>query len=247
LEDKILECAGCNVTYRVTKPKAGKTYQCPKCKEPLTEPEAAEGEGQQHTVEHEGEGQGEEVKDKMVGQVIEQYRIVDVIGRGGMGTVYKAEHSALGRMCALKILSPELVYRDQAYVDRFLREARAAGGLNHPSVVMVYNVGGTEDTYFIEMEYVVGESLQHVMSNNRPLPFDRATHIALCVAKALEAAQQNALVHRDIKPDNILLGDDGSVKVTDFGLAKTVEAATHLTQTGSVMGTPYFMAPEQCD
>lgn len=247
MEEKILECAGCNVTYRVTKPKADKTYRCPKCKEPLTEPEAAGGEGEQHTVEHDGEGQGEQMKDKMVGQVVEQYRIVEVIGRGGMGTVYKAEHMALGRMCALKILSPELVYRDQVYVDRFLREARAAGGLNHPNVVMVYNVGGTEDTYFIEMEYVVGQSLQHIMSNNRPLPFDRATHIALCVAKALEAAQQNALVHRDIKPDNILLGDDGSVKVTDFGLAKTVEAATHLTQTGSVMGTPYFMAPEQCD
>ena len=213
----------------------------------LSEPEAKEGEEKQYTLEHDAGEQAAQKKDKLVGQTIGQYRILDVIGKGGMGTVYKAEHLKPDRTCALKILSPELVYRDQIYVDRFLREARSAAGLNNPNVVLVYNVGSTEDTYFIEMEYVKGKSLQEVMSASRGLSFDRATYIAACVARALSAAQENDLVHRDIKPDNILLGDDGSVKVTDFGLAKTVETATHITQTGSVMGTPYFMAPEQCE
>ena len=247
MEIRILECAGCNVKYRVRGTVPGKTYRCPKCIQPLSEPEPKDGQEKTYTLEHDAGEQGAQRKDKMVGQTIEQYRILEVVGKGGMGTVYKAEHLNLDRTCALKILSPELVYRDEIYVDRFLREARSAAGLNHPNVVLVYNVGGTEDTYFIEMEYVAGKSLQEVMSGSRGLSFDRATHIAICVANALQAAQENGLVHRDIKPDNILLGDDGSVKVTDFGLAKTVETVTHITQTGSVMGTPYFMAPEQCE
>ena len=243
----ILECAGCNVKYRVRGAKAGKTYKCPKCTQPLTEPEPKRAQAGQDTLDHDPGREGAKSKDKLVGTVIDQYRMIDMIGRGGMGTVYKAEHMALGRVCALKLLSPELVARDDIYVDRFLREARAAAGLNHPNVVGVYNVGGAGDVYFIEMEYVAGQSLQSLVGTGRGLAFDRATHIAIAVTKALEAAQAKKLVHRDIKPDNILLGNDGSVKVTDFGLAKTVEAATSITQTGSVMGTPYFMSPEQCD
>ncbi len=243
-QQKILECAGCNVRYKVPRFKEGKVYRCLKCKAPLTEPEAVTADS---AIDHGADSKKPTERDERMVKTIEHYRIHEVIGRGGMGTVYRAEHAALGRICALKVLAPELVARDQVYVDRFVREARAAAGLNHPNVVQVYNVGGKGTTYYIEMEYVAGKSLQAVMTEERCLSFVRATEIAVAVAGALEAAQAQNLVHRDIKPDNILLGDNGDVKVTDFGLAKTVEAATHLTQTGSVMGTPYFMSPEQCE
>ncbi len=239
----ILECPGCNVRYRVRRPVEGKVYRCLKCKQPLTEPEAAPADAALDHAADKTEG----AKEPSAPKRIEHYRIYEVLGRGGMATVYRAEHTALGRMCALKVLAPELAARDRVYVDRFVREARAAAGLNHPHIVQVFNVGQAAGAYYIEMEYVPGSSLQKVMTRERCLPFLRATEIAIAVAKALEAAQAKHLAHRDIKPDNILLGENGEVKVTDFGLAKTVEAATHLTQTGSVMGTPYFMSPEQCE
>src|SRR5918997_5907549 len=171
-----------------------------------------------------------------------RYRVIDRLGSGGMAVVYLAEDERLGRRVAVKRLhadSPE----DTA--KRFSREARLGASLNHPNVVTVYDTVTDEGTVVIVMEYVDGESLADALRRG-PVEPDETVRILRGVAAALDHAHQNGIVHRDVKPANILLGKEGGAKLVDLGIATAVEG-TRITRSGSVMGTAAYMAPEQLD
>ncbi len=187
----------------------------------------------------------------LVGRVLGSYQIVEELGRGGMGIVYRAYQPSLNRHVAVKILPPQLAF-DQQLVDRFLREARAAAGLRHPNIVVVYDVGQEQGIHFIAMEYLEGRNLAQVIEEEGPLHPKRAAQIVEQVASALDYAHQRGFVHRDVKPANIFVqrsrdpvGPGDHVTLTDFGIAKAAAETRQLTHTGTVVGTPEYMAPEQ--
>ncbi|HEX3802449.1 MAG TPA: protein kinase [Solirubrobacteraceae bacterium] len=173
-----------------------------------------------------------------------RYELCEVIGRGGMGTVYCAVDLLLRRSVAVKLLPEAVGGQDPTSVARFEREARAAARLSHPAVVAVYDTGADEATRYIVMELISGRSLEAIVRDEGPLEPGRAAGIAARVADALAAAHAAGIVHRDIKPANVMVAQDGSVKVLDFGIARAMGGTT-LTQTASVLGTAVYMSPEQ--
>jgi serine/threonine protein kinase/tetratricopeptide (TPR) repeat protein len=183
--------------------------------------------------------------DHRIGTSLGKYRVVSVLGRGGMGVVYEADDTVLGRPVALKVL-PEEFSQDPAAVARFLAEARAAARLMHPNVVAIFDVAEGDGCLYMAIELVRGGTAAEFIRRAGVPDWPTATRIAADAAGGLAAAHRVGLVHRDVKPANILIGTEGAVKVTDFGLVKAVDGDSHLTRAGQVMGTPFFMAPEQC-
>ena len=175
-----------------------------------------------------------------------RYQLRSQIARGGMTDVFLGHDTLLSRPVAIKRLFPEFA-ADPSFVERFRREATAAANLNHPNIVAVYDWGSAEGTYYIVMEYIEGQSLAELLRSDGPLSPEHAAEIALSVAAALGFAHNNGVIHRDVKPGNVLLSPDGKVKVTDFGIAIAAfgGAESNLTQTGSVMGTATYFSPEQ--
>src|SRR5215218_10941097 len=171
-----------------------------------------------------------------------RYRIIRRLGSGGMADVYSAEDTQLGREVALKVLYRRLA-EDDEFVERFRREASAAAGLQHPNVVQVFDRGEWDGTYYIAMEFLPGRSLKEAVRDDGPLDPDAAVEITLGVLKALRFAHRRGIVHRDIKPHNVMLDAEGRVKVTDFGIARA--GASDMTETGSIMGTAQYLSPEQ--
>lgn len=180
------------------------------------------------------------------GQRVGKYRIVRVLGRGGMGTVFEALDTVLARKVALKLLPDELVHNDIA-LKRFIREARAAAQLNHPNTVAVYDVARKDAIVYITMELIEGSSAQALVDARRSLDPREATRIIADTCRGLVAAHKVGLIHRDIKPNNLFLAQNGSVKLGDFGLAKiTSSQDVAITRENALLGTPLFMSPEQC-
>ncbi len=178
--------------------------------------------------------------------VNDRYRVERSVGRGGMAEVFLAHDLLLDRPVALKVLFPEYA-NDANFVERFRREAQSAAGLTHPNIVAVYDWGKVNNTYFIAMEFVQGRTLASILKEKLRLTARQACDVAVDVASALGFAHENGVVHRDIKPGNILIGSTGQVKVADFGIARALGSAVEegLTQTGSVMGTATYLSPEQ--
>jgi serine/threonine-protein kinase len=182
--------------------------------------------------------------DPLVGMTLGGCRIEALLGRGGMGSVYRARHLALDKPVALKLLAPHLCAEKDA-VQRFLQEARAAAKIEHPNVVQVLNVAEESDQHFIVMQFIEGQSLEDLLAKKGKLGLKAATRIARDVACGLEALHGQGVIHRDIKPANILIAKDATVKITDFGLARNVRQQQGLTVQGVFMGTPEFVSPEQ--
>ncbi|MBN1222381.1 MAG: protein kinase, partial [Candidatus Aminicenantes bacterium] len=174
--------------------------------------------------------------------VAERYRILEELGRGGMGVVYKAEDTKLKRTVALKFLPPELTHISEVK-ERFMREAQAAAALDHPNICTVYEFDQTEETSFISMAYIEGQSLKKKIESG-PLEPDQALRIATQVAEGLQAAHKKGVVHRDIKSANIMVTEDNQAKIMDFGLAR-MTGGTLITKDGTTMGTIAYMSPEQ--
>ncbi len=171
-----------------------------------------------------------------------RYRVVSRLGSGGMADVYLAQDTLLGRQVALKLLHYRFA-EDQEFVERFRREASSAAGLSHPNVVSVYDRGEWDGTYYIAMEYLPGRSLKSVVREHGPLAPGDAIDIAIQILLALRFAHRRGIIHRDIKPHNVILDEEGRAKVTDFGIARA--GASDMTMTGSIMGTAQYLSPEQ--
>lgn len=183
----------------------------------------------------------------LIGTRLGKYEIVSILGRGGMGVVLRAHDRLIQRDVAIKLLPDDLA-TDATMLKRFLSEARAAGKLHHPNVVSIFEIGQEGRSYYLVMELVAGGSVEDYLDKHGPISVLEATRLTIDACKGLEAAHAMGLIHRDIKPANLMRTADGAAKIADFGLVKGVSGKTQeLTQPGVVVGTPYFMSPEQCE
>ncbi|EOD01320.1 Stk1 family PASTA domain-containing Ser/Thr kinase [Caldisalinibacter kiritimatiensis] len=180
----------------------------------------------------------------MIGKVLgNRYEIVEKVGGGGMALVYKAKCRLLNRYVAIKILRPEFT-NDEDFIKKFRRESQAAASLSHPNIVNIYDTGVEDNIYYIVMEYIAGKTLKELIREKGKLNPEDTINIATQIAEALNHAHRNHIVHRDIKPHNILVTDDGRIKVTDFGIARAATSST-VTNTGNVIGSVHYFSPEQ--
>ena len=178
----------------------------------------------------------------LIGKSLGQFRIVEGIGTGGMAAVFKAYQPTLDRYVAVKVL-PAYHARDPVFVKRFVQEARSVARLAHPNIVQLHDFGEQDNITYIVMEYVDGGTLKDRLK--RPLPVAEAVEFVIQAAEGLDCAHRNGIVHRDVKPANMLVRKDGHLLLSDFGIAKILEGTTNLTRVGTGIGTPQYMSPEQ--
>ena len=203
------------------------------------------GDSHEHIGDTIADEQGAELRAKLQAELGTEYILERELGRGGMAVVYLGRDAHLGRPVAVKVLPPELTYGGGSMIERFKREAQTAAKLDHPNIIPVYRVAPGGKLFWYVMKYLDGEPLDDILEREGQLPVERAVDIVGQVAEALDYAHQNRVVHRDVKPANVSVDKKGRVTVTDFGIAKALDANT-LTASGSIIGTPYYMSPEQC-
>ncbi|MBC8872523.1 MAG: protein kinase [Planctomycetes bacterium] len=239
----VLYCRGCNEEFTATDDDP----RCPQCRQQMTACDEAPtldlAETAAGTIE-DNRPISTDISRHLVGRQFASYTIESFLGKGGMAWVFLARHNTLHRPCAIKVLSPELRSRDDSFLDMFIAEARAAASVIHPHIVTVHNIGQANSFHFIELEYVPGESLQHVVKREEKFDSSRATRFLVQACSALAEAHRHDLIHRDFKPSNILVGSRDFAKLADFGLAKRISSDQSEDSDESLTGTPYFMAPE---
>lgn len=174
----------------------------------------------------------------------ERYQLLEVVGQGGMATVYKAKDLVLNRIVAIKILDPQRTH-EKELIQRFLWEAKATGRLSHENIVNIYDIKNENQTYFMVMEYVDGITLKELIQQEGKLSTEKAIQIAIKICDALTHAHQNGIIHRDIKPQNIICTADHQYRITDFGISRFIQDPSNLTKTGNVVGTVHYVSPEQ--
>src|ERR671922_1872255 len=183
------------------------------------------------------------VSDTLIDSLFDgRYRILKRIGSGGMATVYLAEDEVLGRRVAIKILN-ERYANDEQFIERFRREAKSAAALAHANIVSIYDRGEAEGTYYIAMEHLDGRTLKQLILSRGPAPIKVAVEYTRQILSALKFAHRHGIVHRDIKPHNVIVDSDGRIKVTDFGIARA--GTSQMTEAGSIIGTAQYLSPEQ--
>ena len=180
----------------------------------------------------------------LVGREVAGYQILERVGRGGMGTVYRAKQLSLDRIVAFKVLSPSLAW-DKEFIERFMKEARAAARLVHPNIARALGVGKEGTIYYLAMEYMSGGSIEEKIEQEGRIAPDRAVPMLMDTARGLAYAETQGVIHRDIKPENLMLSEQGSVKIVDMGIAGQLEGRRSLAQTEGVFGSPHYIAPEQ--
>ena len=179
----------------------------------------------------------------LIGKMLDnRYEILEKIGNGGMATVYKAKCHVLNRIVAVKILKDEFT-TDSEFIKKFNSEAQAAASLTHPNIVSIFDVGNQDNLYYIVMELIQGKTLKEIITEDGKLSWKWSVNIAIQIASALETAHKNNIIHRDIKPHNIIITEDGIAKVTDFGIAKAVSNST-ITAFGTTIGSVHYFSPE---
>ncbi|MHC5080611.1 MAG: serine/threonine protein kinase, partial [Planctomycetota bacterium] len=240
----ILKCPGCAAGFNVEGFQPGRKFICRRCKSVVVVPTSGTSADVDETLPvTESTPEPEGPTADLIGQVIGGCRIEGMIGVGGMGAVYKAVQLSLNRPVALKVLPPNISF-DAQYINRFEREARMLGSLSHPNIVQIFDMGKDPGgLYYIVMEFVEGGSIGEKLEE--PLPEDVALRYAAEATEGLAAAHRQGILHRDIKPDNLLVDRYGAVKIADFGLARGVHGSVELTGSGAALGTPAYMAPEQ--
>jgi len=242
-------CPQCQTSFAPT--PLTKIPSCPECGQELPAkaliPPAAENgqEGQDAQEQTAAElGTRELSPQDLIGTTLDVYTLHSLLGRGAMGWVFLAKHQRLHRLCAVKILSPQLVRDDPQFVERFLNEGRAAAALIHPNIVTVHAIGESNGFYFLEMEFAAGRSLRSLLEEEGPLSAERATGLMLRIAEGLAAAHSAHILHRDLKPDNILLTHQRVPKIVDFGLARRLFMEGSVPGGQEFVGTPAYMPPE---
>ncbi|MBI3271244.1 MAG: protein kinase [Planctomycetes bacterium] len=237
----ILKCEGCGTKYNVSGLEPGKTIKCMKCGANLVVPKRIVSPGVEGTVHLHPSG------DPLVGKVLGGCKIMQKVGKGGMASVYKAKHLGLDKLFAVKILPPASAANEDL-IKRFISEARAMAKISHPNIVQVHNVAREQGYNFIVMDLVEGRTVTEVLAELRRILPDDALRIIAETARGLGVAHKHQIVHRDVKPDNIMMSPKGEVKVMDFGLAQDVQTATgskgQAANPMMIAGTPYYMSPE---
>jgi len=258
-EPKVFACPECRSKYLLMKKKKGdRKFICKKCRSELRlrivpagtsaqggDPGTSQGSDDWDiAVEVEKPGRKRQ-GDRIVGKVLGNCKIMEKVGEGRMGVVYKGRHLGYGRTVALKMLTPYLT-RNEVYIQRFRQEAMTIAQLENKNIVQIYNIGKEGQYYFIELEFVDGESLSAYLSRHGRLELPRILYLVSSIASGLADAHRKEIVHRDIKPQNVLLTTRGRVKISDFGLAMVASSQEARFGRPGVVGTPYYMSPEQC-
>ncbi len=236
----IMTCKKCGARYNVPSVPPTPTdggFTCLKCGTMLAVP------GRDGSIQVDATLRRDGSSDSLIGKELGGCKIIELIGRGTMGTVYHAKHIALNKPVAIKVLP--VTNRNAEMVKRFTIEARAAAKLEHPNIVQVYNVGSESGHCYIVMQLIRGRDLGDMISDGAGFLLRDALHIVKEVAKGLDIAHSRGIVHRDLKPDNVMILENGEIRIADFGLAQDVEYSAETTAGGLIVGTPYYMAPEQ--